>query len=113
MTERFVIIKEEFFADSPGSTLCVPAIVSSMEAAHEYCETACKAECQELNNGQDVDTPPEGCDETCLPDGFRWDDSYTVEQEDERFQYVVRLWTGDDATIVSGFAIRAVGADEG
>lgn len=112
MAEQFVIIKEAFFADRPGSTLSVPAVVPSLKAAHAFCETACKAECLELNEGKDVDTPPEGCDETCLPDGFRWDDSYEDEHEDNRFQYVVRLWTGDDSTIVSGFAIRAVGAEE-
>ena len=105
---NYAIIKESFYADRPGSTLSIVATAPTMGAAHEACQKACQAECDELNEGEDICTPPEGCDESCLPDGFRWDDSWTDETEDGRYQYVVRLWSGDDAKLVSGFAILPI-----
>ena len=105
---KHVVIKEEFFADGSDSALKAVAITDTFEQAEAICIQACQQECSELNEGEDVNTPPEGCDETCLPDGFRWEEGadYDAESESPKYQYVVLLWTGDDSRLVSGFAIR-------
>lgn len=112
---KHVVIKEEFFEDGSESALKAVAITDTFEQAETICIQACQQECNELNEGEDVNTPPEGCDETCLPDGFRWEEGveYDAESESPKYQYVVLLWTGDDSRLVSGFAIRELDEDAG
>lgn len=110
---KHVVIKEEFFADGSESRLKTVAMTDTFEQAEAVCIQACQQECNELNESQDINTPPEGCDETCLPDGFRWEDGadYEPDNESPKFQYVVLLWTGDDSRLVSGFAILELNED--
>lgn len=109
---QYVIIKEAYYADHPGSTLSVVGTAPTLDSAHSFCQKACAAECDALNEGTDAYTPLEGGDETLLPDGFRWDDSWEDEHAEDRYQYVVRLWTGNDSSLVSGFCIREIESED-
>ena len=104
--EKYIIIREAFFADSSKSEVtAVDEVFNSYDAALAACEQLCKSECDELN-----ETPAETDTEECdyLPDGFRWDEDLLDEDGNGKQKYdaVVRLWIGDDDTLVTGYMIR-------
>lgn len=75
----------------------VPGFFQTNEEARSLCKTLCKQECDMLN---------EGCSTNCLQDGFRWDEP--SKEEGLPYDYVSRLWSGDDARVTMGIKIEQV-----
>lgn len=114
--QKYVIIREAFFADSQESEVSVVnGIYNDYDAALAVCEQLCKEECEELNRAADEDEPDEDSSNFCteeeldsLPDGFRWDEDLLDEsgEGEQKYDAVVRLWTGDECALVTGYMIR-------
>lgn len=124
--QKYVIVREAFFPDSQESEISVVGgLYNDYNAALAVCERLCKEECDELNQAtneddaeEDFEDDPDFCSEEeldYLPDGFRWDEDLIDEcgEGEQKYDAVVRLWTGDDDTLVTGYMIRPFGERSG